>query len=46
MKELQIVGVPYLALYQKGQLLYSKNGAVLRKELVDLFNSMNVEGLN
>ncbi|MBW6490814.1 MAG: redoxin domain-containing protein [Lentimicrobium sp.] len=37
MKELKIVGVPYLVMYHKGQLLYSKNSAAIREELVALF---------
>lgn len=36
-KELKLVGVPYLALYKKGQLLYSKNSSVEREELTSVF---------
>jgi thioredoxin len=32
-KEMKIQGVPYLALYKNGELVYSKNGAVTRNEL-------------
>ncbi len=38
-KELQLVGVPYLVLYENGKLLYSKNGAVTRGEITDVFQS-------
>lgn len=38
-KEMKIQSVPYLALYEKGELLYSKNGAVNRKEIIDIFQS-------
>jgi len=39
MKQLQIVGVPYLVLYHKGNLLFSKNGFISRDELQDVFDS-------
>ncbi len=38
-KEMKIQSVPYLALYEKGELLYSKNGAVTRNELTGVFQS-------
>ncbi len=37
-KELGLKGVPYLAFYKNGKLVYSKNGMVSRKEITDLFN--------
>lgn len=37
-KELKLIGVPYLAMYKKGELLYSKKGMVLREELVTVFD--------
>jgi len=36
-KELKISGVPYLALYYKGEIIYSKNGAVSKEELTAVF---------
>jgi len=36
-KELKLVGVPYLVLYKKGEVLYSKNGSVERDELKSIF---------
>jgi thioredoxin 1 len=42
MKELKIVGVPYLVLFYKGKILFSKNGAITRKMLTDVFDS-NIE---
>jgi len=38
-KEMKIQSVPYLAFYKNGELLYSKNGAVTRNELTDVFQS-------
>ncbi|MCK9411529.1 MAG: thioredoxin domain-containing protein [Prolixibacteraceae bacterium] len=38
-KELKLVGVPFLAVYKSGKLLYSKNGAVSRSELTGVFLS-------
>jgi thioredoxin len=38
-KEMKIQGVPYLALYKNGELVYSKNGTVTRNELSDIFQS-------
>jgi thioredoxin len=32
-KNMKLIGVPYLALYYKGELLLSKNGAITREEL-------------
>ena len=37
-KELGLNGVPYLAFYKNGKLIYSKNGVLVRKELTGLFN--------
>lgn len=39
MKELKIIGVPYLALFYKGELLFSKNGAISREMLTGVFDS-------
>lgn len=36
-KELKLIGVPYLAMYKNGKLIYSKNGAVTREELTNEF---------
>lgn len=36
-KELKLNGVPYLAMYKNGKLIYSKNGAVTREELTNEF---------
>ncbi len=36
-KELKLIGVPYLAMYKNGKLVYSKNGAVTREELINEF---------
>lgn len=41
-KELKIIGVPYLALYNKGEVLFSKNGTVSREELTGIFKT-NIE---
>lgn len=38
-KELKIVGVPYLVLYHKGDLLFSQNGIINRKEIEGIFDS-------
>lgn len=37
-KELGLNGVPYLVFYKNGNLIYSKNGAVAREELTDIFD--------
>jgi thioredoxin len=37
-KELGIKGVPYLAFYKNGKLIYSKNGMATRNELTGLFD--------
>jgi len=37
-KELKLIGVPYLAMYKSGKLVYSKNGAVTREELTGIFD--------
>ena len=39
MKELNIVSVPYFVLYQKGELLFSKNGMINKNELVNMFET-------
>lgn len=36
-KELKLKGVPYLAFYKNGKLIYSKNGVVGREELIRVF---------
>ena len=36
-KELKLTSVPYLALYYKGEIIYSKNGSVSREELTSVF---------
>lgn len=36
-KELGLKGVPYLALYKNGTLIFSKNGSVAREEITDIF---------
>ena len=41
-KELKLIGVPYLALYNKGEVLFSKNGTVSREELTGIFKA-NIE---
>lgn len=41
-KELKLTGVPYLALYKKGEVLFSKNGTVSREELTGIFKA-NIE---
>ena len=38
MKDLKLIGVPYLAMYKNGELLYSKKGIAYRKELEKQFN--------
>ncbi|MDB4583101.1 thioredoxin domain-containing protein [Draconibacterium sp.] len=38
-KKLGLNEVPYLAFYKNGKLIYSKNGAVARKELTGLFEN-------
>jgi thioredoxin len=35
-KNMKLIGVPYLALYYKGELLLSKNGAITREELTGI----------
>lgn len=40
-KELKLIGVPYLAMYKKGELLYSKKGMVSRNELESVFGREN-----
>ncbi len=37
MKELEIRSVPYLVMYWKGEILFSRNGFISKKELVNLF---------
>lgn len=36
-KELKLPGVPFLALYYKGEMIYSKNGSVAKEELQTVF---------
>ncbi|MCF6184369.1 MAG: thioredoxin domain-containing protein [Bacteroidales bacterium] len=36
-KELKLIGVPYLTLYRNGKLLFEKYGYITRKELVKVF---------
>lgn len=36
-KDLKLIGVPYLALYYKGELLFSKNSAMTRDEIKNIF---------
>ena len=43
-KELKLIGVPYLVLYYKGEVLFSKNGSVTREELTGIFKT-NIEKL-
>jgi len=38
-KELKIGGVPYLALYDNGKLIYSKNGELTRNDLIKIFDN-------
>jgi thioredoxin 1 len=38
-KELKISGVPYLALYDKGELVFSKNGIISREDLTSIFDN-------
>lgn len=38
-KELKLLGVPYLVLYRKGQLLFSQNGMISKTELKETFDS-------
>jgi len=44
-KHLKLTGVPYLALFNKGELVYTQNGAATRDELSKLFQS-NILKLN
>lgn len=43
-RELKLTGVPYLSLYNKGEVLFSKNGTVTREELTGIFKT-NIEKL-
>jgi thioredoxin 1 len=43
-KELKLIGVPYLSLYNKGEVIFSKNGTVTREELTGIFKT-NIEKL-
>jgi len=36
-KELKLAGVPFLALFHNGELLFSKNGSITRNELIKIF---------
>lgn len=38
-KQLQIAGVPYLAFFKNGEMIFSKNGSLTRKELKTLLDS-------
>ena len=38
-KNLKILGVPYLVFYHKGEILFSQNGIINRKELEGIFDS-------
>jgi len=38
-KDMKLIGVPYLALYYKGELLFSKNGAITREELTGILQA-------
>ncbi|MEA3446689.1 MAG: thioredoxin domain-containing protein [Bacteroidota bacterium] len=38
-KKLKIIGVPYLVLYYKGQLLFYQNGEIRKEELQAIFDS-------
>jgi thioredoxin len=38
-KEMKLIGVPYLVLYYKGKLLFSKNGAITREELTGILQA-------
>ncbi len=37
-KELKLMGVPYLVLFKKGKILFSRNGSVARHELTSVFD--------
>jgi thioredoxin 1 len=45
-KELKLVGVPYLVLQDKGEVLFSKNGSATRNELTSAFDQtlLNLTG--
>jgi len=45
-KELKLVGVPYLVLHDKEVVLFSKNGSATRNELTSAFDQtlMNLTG--
>lgn len=45
-KELQLGGVPFLALYENGKLFYSKNGTVSREEITKVFESNLLNQVN
>ena len=36
-KELKLIGVPYLVLFRKGEMLFEKNGYITRKNLLAIF---------
>lgn len=40
---LQITGIPYFLLYKNGKLLNSHNGALERKDVIELFEKINAE---
>jgi len=46
MKESRILSVPYLVLYQKGNILFSHNGLISRDELENLFDENKTKYAN
>ena len=38
-KKLQIVSVPYLVFYHKGEVIFSKNGMISKQDLIAIFDS-------
>ncbi len=38
-KRLKLTGVPYFTLFNKGEIVYTQNGAATRNELTTLFQS-------
>jgi len=42
-KELQLIGVPYLLLQHNGKVLFSRNGAISRSELTELLEKHIIE---
>lgn len=35
-KEMKLISVPYLVLYYKGELIFSKDGAIIREEIAGI----------